>query len=311
MLQHVRKGINFVIPARNEESNIKITLERLMSLAIPEEFKVIVVDHASSDETAKVARSEGATVADLKVGTIGYARNYGVTFAEFDLIVFIDADISLTEEWARNISSAIAEIRSSYKLVTGSHCSAPEDGSIIERYWFDNFSKDEKTTHLGTGHLIVSTAFFNEIGGFDETLITGEDYEFCMRVKENGGVVVNNASLKVIHRDYPKTLGNFIAREAWHGKGDCQSFSAFIGSKVALMAAGFLGGHLVLLLALCIGSYELALASVLLIVGILVVSAVYKFRKAPPFAIFVNTFIFYAYYIGRAKSLLQGIFSVK
>lgn len=309
MPQYMRKGINFVIPARNEESNIKITLEKLKSLSIPEEYKVIVVDHASKDETAKVAQLEGATVADLKTGTIGYARNYGVTFAEFDVIVFIDADISLTEEWARNISNAITAIRSSYKLVTGSHCSAPEDGSIIERYWFDNFSKDEKTTHLGTGHLIVSTAFFTEIGGFDETLVTGEDYEFCMRVKESGGAVVNNAALKVIHRDYPKTIGHFIAREAWHGKGDAQNFKAFLGSKVAVMSAGFLVGHLALLLSLCIGNFELALASILLIVGILVVSAVYKFRKASPFAIFVNIFIFYAYYIGRAGSLLQRPFA--
>jgi glycosyltransferase involved in cell wall biosynthesis len=308
MPQDMRKGINFVIPARNEESNIKITLKKLKSLVLPEEYKVIVVDHASKDETAKAAELEGATVADLKIGTIGYARNYGVTFAEFDMIVFIDADISLTEEWARNIPSAIEAIRSSYKLVTGSHCSAPEDGSIIERYWFDNFSKDEKTTHLGTGHLIVSRAFFTEIGGFDETLVTGEDYEFCMRVKENGGAIVNNAALKVIHRDYPKTFGDFVAREAWHGKGDCQSFKAFVGSKVAVMAAVFLVAHLLLLFAVCVASVELALLSVLVIFGILVVSAVYKFRKAPPFAILVNIFIFYAYYVGRAGSLLQRLF---
>jgi glycosyltransferase involved in cell wall biosynthesis len=308
MLQNLRKGINFVIPARNEESNIKITLEKLKGLPIAEEFKVILVDHASIDDTAKVAQLEGATVVDLKVGTIGYARNYGVTFCEYDIIVFIDADISLTEQWADNISSVLTTIRSSYKLVTGSHCSAPEDGSMIEKYWFDNFSKDESTTHLGTGHLIVSTIFFNEIGGFDENLVTGEDYEFCMRIKQNGGVVVNNASLKVIHRDYPKTLADFISREAWHGKGDCQSLTAFLSSRVALMAFGFLVGHFALLISLLIGNGKIAVGAVLLIASILITSAIYKFRKASPLAIFVNIFIFYAYYTGRAVSLLKRIF---
>ena len=93
---HQAARLSIIIPARNEAHNLPQLLEsiQVQDLAAHE---VIVVDDASTDDTAAVARAHGATVlasAPLPDGWRGktWACHQGAQAATGELLLFMDAD---------------------------------------------------------------------------------------------------------------------------------------------------------------------------------------------------------------------------
>jgi len=238
------KPISFIIPAFNEEEGIAITLRSILDGEIKWPFEIIVIDHSSTDNTAKIAKQFGASVASKEGGTIAAVRNFGIENSKGDLIVFLDADVSLTACWFTAFSAVIDEISDDPLIVTGAHCYVPENGNWIERYWFESYVHEANATNLGTGHMITSRQLFDTIKGFDDSLETGEDYSFCMKAEKAGARIINNPELYAIHRGNPKNIWQFMQREAWHGLGDVTSLKNVLHSKVAVAALLFSGLHL-------------------------------------------------------------------
>ncbi len=83
-----------IIPAYNEEKALARVIDDLPRKVVSE---VVVVDNASTDNTAEVARAAGATVlAEARRG-YGYACQRGIRYASdrsADVVVFLDADYS-------------------------------------------------------------------------------------------------------------------------------------------------------------------------------------------------------------------------
>lgn len=92
--------VSVVIPAHNEAARIIDTVKGV--LAIPEVSEIIVVDDASSDETAELARQAGATVISLpnNMGK-GGALNTGVAKATGDIVALLDGDLGSSSLEAR------------------------------------------------------------------------------------------------------------------------------------------------------------------------------------------------------------------
>jgi glycosyltransferase involved in cell wall biosynthesis len=86
------KGLKLtvIIPCLNEEQGIERVLEHMPSFV----DEVIVVDNGSTDRTAEVARSYGATV--IREEVRGYGRSYkrGFAHATGDVIITLDGDHS-------------------------------------------------------------------------------------------------------------------------------------------------------------------------------------------------------------------------
>ena len=93
---HDAIDLSIVIPARNEESNLPKLLQSIAE-SIKHRPEVIVVDDGSTDNTALVARSLGATVITAAApphGWIGktWACHQGALHATGDTLLFLDAD---------------------------------------------------------------------------------------------------------------------------------------------------------------------------------------------------------------------------
>lgn len=296
--------LSFIIPAKNESQYIEDCLSSIKQLDGIASAEVIVIDNQSTDNTAQIAQNLGARVIENATGTIGHLRNQGVQLANASTLVFIDADVVITDKWVAEIKARLNALKINPKLLTGSHCRAPDSDPALFRTWFNAFADEPDARHIGTGHLICQKDFFNEIGGFSETLSTGEDYEFCQRAIEHQAEIRNDPQLVVYHLDFPKTVGRFIKREAWHGRGDLSTPKLAFTSKpfVASLVFGLL--HLALIIGIVTGQFGLGWLAAAAIVGLVLLSSWAKFRHASHTGVLLqNSVVFYAYYWGRLFSL--------
>jgi glycosyltransferase involved in cell wall biosynthesis len=298
--------ISYLIPALNEERHIGNCISAIQRHGPADvSVEIIVGDHGSTDATAAVATAAGAKVAPYHGGTIARLRNFLVEQSSGWLIVFVDADVALTPEWGAAIRGAIAGIEQEPRQITGSRCSPPDSDNYIIRDWFAAMPQDNRS-YLGTGHIIFTRSGFDEIGGFDPQLRTGEDYDFCMRARAKGYALNINPGLRVVHYDYPQTLGAFLKRERWHGSGDFQSLRNVLKSKVALLSLVFIALHLAALVTLFVAPRWAVLWLALL--GLMVVGLSFgRFASLGPAARIRNVFLFYCYLLGRAWSLTHQL----
>lgn len=302
-------SVSFIIPAFNEERHIANTLSSVRQANdVINIAEIVVIDNCSTDNTAKIAEQLGAKVLTVSGGPVSRLRNVGVENSSGDVLIFIDADVSLTAGWYQNIARALEKIEQNPAFATGSHCSVPENtNNWLEKYWFSAFV-NSVSSHLGTGHLIMSRVLFLKVGGFSNSLETGEDYDICMRIKAAGGAVEEDAGLKVIHNDFPQTVNAFVKREIWHGKGDSGSLSHIVRSKVALASLVFVAVHFVLLwFALCGNALLLGVAGLFLTIFLFSVSYL-KFARHGLKVVFINSFVYYLYFIGRSVAVIKGVF---
>lgn len=85
--------IGVLIPAYNEADRIDRTIAAVS--AMPDIDELVVIDDGSTDETASVAESAGASVIRLEENSgKGAALNAGVAEVQADVYLMIDADLS-------------------------------------------------------------------------------------------------------------------------------------------------------------------------------------------------------------------------
>jgi glycosyltransferase involved in cell wall biosynthesis len=306
--------ISVVIPAYNEEGYIKNTIASIMQwMPSKYDYEVIVVDHGSQDRTASLAGESGAIVVNGKgLKTIAALRNFGVDNSNGDILFFIDADITFTQQWSENVEKIITNLEQDPNQICGSLPKIPLDSSMLMKCWFDPKSTEEKPKYIGSCHLLTSKSLFERIGGFPAEMETAEEFTFCINATQSGAKLTACPELVVVHHGAPNTLFAFAKREVWHGRGDWTNLTSILSSKVALLTIAFLLTHLVLIFSITIANNNVASFSVLASIGfICLFSSFMKFSKQGINHILVNSFTFYIYFFARSLSLFSALFSKK
>ncbi len=300
--------VSIIIPAFNEEECIAATLQAIRDNPPHNHYEVLVVDNGSTDGTALLVEAAGARLVSHPEGTIASVRNRGVAESSGKLLVFLDADVLVTEQWAGGIGVVIDGLLEQPMLVTGSRCLPPNDGNWFNRYWFSKLTQYE-APYINSGHLITSRALFDQIQGFTEVLKTAEDYDFCMKAKKAGGVLSNNPCLSVIHTGYPRTVSAFIRRERWHGREDFESWKSFFESKVGWIAAFNLALLVMGLVSLFITGDAVGVVgyfvTMLAISGLL---SAYNYKSIAIKEMIPTSLIFYCYIWGRTLAIGDRFF---
>jgi len=114
----IARKVLVVIPARNEEASVGTVVSEVSKLH--PDFDLLVVDDASRDRTAEVARAAGAGVvsAPIRLG-YGGAVQTGFKYAlekDYDLVVLMDADGQHDPAYVQ----ALVDASRDYDLVVGS-----------------------------------------------------------------------------------------------------------------------------------------------------------------------------------------------
>ncbi len=233
-----------IIPVRNEERNIAKCLASLQRMPCgPEFFEVIVVDNGSTDRTREVAstfqKSLSLIILERPNVYISAVRNTGAAVAQGRYLAFLDSDCEVHPDWLGEASRAVVEGRTG---VFGSFYLIPDGSSWVARHWYDERDKKAygEISYLPSGNLFVSHELFRELGGFDESIQTNEDYEFCQRVRAAGFPITCIPALGVIHWGTPQSLAEFFRKNRWHGmhvfRVYLRSFPAFSNARPVLFA---------------------------------------------------------------------------
>ncbi len=97
--------LSVLIPAYNEEKYLPSCLEAMWRQTLPRDrYEVIVVDNASTDATALVARRLGARVVEEPVRGIARARQAGFEVACGQVLASTDADTIVPPFWLERIA---------------------------------------------------------------------------------------------------------------------------------------------------------------------------------------------------------------
>jgi cellulose synthase/poly-beta-1,6-N-acetylglucosamine synthase-like glycosyltransferase len=193
----------------------------LDSLASQEEAPaaIILVDDGSNDDTSEIARTAGIEVirCDEQRGPAS-ARNRGVEAASGDVILFLDADVTVPPDLIGRLT-AIFDADQTVEAVQTLYTPLCPATDYVSRY--QNFyyyyslerMRSESIATFATWCAAVKRSVFIELGGFN-TLIpepTVEDEEFGYEIADRGGKILLARDIQVTHlASY--TLGQFTRR---------------------------------------------------------------------------------------------------
>ena len=149
-------------------------------------FEWVVIDNASRDRTADVARARGATVVTEPRPGRARARNRGVAATEANLLAFTDADCRPHPDWLERLA---ARLERGEPLVAGrvvvTTSAKPNAIERFEALW--RFRDDPQRGWAPTATLGMRREAFDAIGGFDARYRhIGEDVDLCLRARAAG-----------------------------------------------------------------------------------------------------------------------------
>jgi glycosyltransferase involved in cell wall biosynthesis len=178
--------ISFIVPAHNEEAWVGRCVSAIRNGAesLGEPHEIIVLDDASSDATASIARQQGAQVVRVEHRQIAATRNTGARQAHGDILFFVDAD-TLTN--APAIQSALRAIRAG---AIGGGCVPRFEGWLP--WWFrltEPFIGPavRLARFLPSGTFLFCTrSAFQATGGFNENYYAAEEVVFVAALKRQG-----------------------------------------------------------------------------------------------------------------------------
>ena len=178
-----------VVIGRNEGTR----LERCLSSLGKTAGRVVYVDSGSKDRSVEIARAAGAEVVVLDASrpyTAARGRNAGLaalmaSATRPEYVQFIDGDCTLQPGW---LVPALAFLNT-HPLVAAvcgrrreRHPEASVYNRLCDREWNTN---PGETTACG-GDALVRLAAINQVGGYTETMIAGEEPELCVRLRQQG-----------------------------------------------------------------------------------------------------------------------------
>jgi glycosyltransferase involved in cell wall biosynthesis len=191
-----RMKLSIVIPAYNEARTIEAILDRINE-AVSDFHEIVVVDDASSDETANLVRKR--TTGDSRIRLLQHERNAGKTAAlrtgfaavTGDIVVIQDADLEYDPADIPDLIAPILENRGDVSL--GSRFMVKRAGRVLyyRHYlankfltFLNNVLTDLNCTDVETGYKAmraeIAKALIIESSGF------GFEVEFIAKCKKAG-----------------------------------------------------------------------------------------------------------------------------
>lgn len=202
--------ISVICPVYNDSEGVRRTILSLQEQTYPDDrFEIIVVDNNSTDSTRNTATRlldtfDNGQVIDERNKQSSYAaRNTGLKHATGELIALIDADITVDQFWLADLVEVFNRTGADY-VGCDVVIQVPDNkDTIVARYnaalGFPIKFYLEEHHFAGAGCLAVHREVIDDVGGFDENLVSSGDLEFGQRVYEAGYDMHYASDIKMYH----------------------------------------------------------------------------------------------------------------
>lgn len=173
-----------------------------------QEFEIVLVYSIFPKQLRELFETCDIITLKENSSTLGAARNLGVRHAKGELVVFIDDDCEAPENWLGRICSAFQRYPSLFCL-GGPHFTPPEEreenplrfveGSFMEAR-MQRICLDRSAVGKIAGcNVAYRKVIFDKIGYLNGTMKSGEDWEFHIRLAENGYQLRFDPEISVWH----------------------------------------------------------------------------------------------------------------
>ncbi len=183
-------ALSIIIPAFNEEKLLAASLQAVNTAATGAftaaglAWELVVCDNNSTDRTAEIARAAGAKVVFEPVNQIGRARNTGASAASGQWLLFIDAD----SRPSRELLADVAALTRRHDVLLAGATITLDEPSPAFRFACGFWNTLSRLRRLVAGSFIlVRTAAFREVGGFDLKFFAGEEIDLALRLQKRVG----------------------------------------------------------------------------------------------------------------------------
>lgn len=201
--------LSVVVPVRNGGADFLLALQALALSDLPRQaWELVIVDDASTDETADVAAQYADKLLRLRPRAHGpgYARNRGFELTLGECVAFINADVMVETDTLRNAVTILTH-HPDLGAVFGSCGPSPitthflsEYRSLVQRYYHRAHAEDACTFSSACG--IVRSSVFEAAGGYDEWHFSRrqlEDLELGQRIRALGERIAPHPAVRATH----------------------------------------------------------------------------------------------------------------
>jgi GT2 family glycosyltransferase len=211
--------LSVIVPVRDGAAALPRLFAGLEAQTLGRErFELIVVDNGSTDDTAAVARTSGATVVAEERPNRALARNRGAAASSGALLAFIDADCRPAPRWLEALGACLHDAPLVAGRVELQTSTPPGRIERFELLWrFDQERNVREHGWAASANLGMQRAAFDAIGGFDPAYRhIGEDVDLCLRAAASG-FPLSYCDRAVVSHDAETRIRPVVARAFRHG----------------------------------------------------------------------------------------------
>jgi len=221
--------ISILVPVYNDPTGIQTTIKSLCPQVGNRDARLHVVDNGSTDETPTAIKryADGKSVhylTETDIQSSYAARNTGIRNTDSEVLAFVDADMTVPEDWLESALQTFQNRDADY-MGCNVELTLPNNPSLAARYdHHTGFPIQQYIEHqhfAPTCCLFVRREVFEDVGLFDYRLVSGGDKEFGNRVYEAGYDIHFAEDISMYHPTR-NSLTELVTKDRRVGRGLCQ-----------------------------------------------------------------------------------------
>ena len=210
--------LSIVIPAKNEAKYIGQTLDAIFhQTGIEPDTPIIIADAGSTDDTLEII-SQYSRLLNIKVvdgGLPAVGRNRGAAYTDTEYILFLDADVTPGEP--NTISKALGLALEKNLDLVSTHIRSTNGNFADKVFWqLHGFASTTKIigAYAAGMFILIKSETFRKIGGFDESIALGEDWELTHQIRPDKFEVaksyINTTNRRFSSQGYLRTFYQYV-----------------------------------------------------------------------------------------------------
>lgn len=184
--------IGAVVIGRNEGERLVRCLKSLIT-QLSQDIPIVYVDSGSTDGSVEMAKSLGVCAIALDLSTpftMARGRNTGFNyliehFPHLEYVQFVDGDCELLPKWLEKAAQTL-DNREKLAVVCGRRCERFPNASPYNRLADMEWNTPTGETKFCGGDAMMRVRAIQEVNGYSDRLICGEEPEMCIRLRQKG-----------------------------------------------------------------------------------------------------------------------------